>query len=135
MVFNFTELQLPYRTPAADRMQHVDTLSRNILIIEPLSFEQVLVYKQLQDPTIIKIHKQLEKQESNQYELRDGVVYRKHNQRLLFYVPEAMSRNVIQASHDDIGHVELEKNNKFDHENLLVSVHAHTSKRNISITV
>ena len=48
--YNFT---IEHRT--SDRMQHVDALSRNILIIEPLSFDEILVYKQLQDSVIRKI--------------------------------------------------------------------------------
>lgn len=90
---NYYNYHIEHRT--ADRMQHVDALSRNVLVIEPLSFEQILVYKQLQDPAIIKIHKELEKRESNQYKLRNGIVYKKYNQGLLFYVPETMIRSVI----------------------------------------
>lgn len=28
----------------SNRMRHVDALSRNVLVIEPLSFDQILVY-------------------------------------------------------------------------------------------
>lgn len=69
----------------------------------------MLVYRQLQDPLIKKIHKDLEMQENDRYELRNGVVYRKHNYGLLFFVPEAMVYNVIRSCHDDVGHVRLQK--------------------------
>lgn len=98
MVPNPTRLQLSYWTSNRRSYANVDA-----------PFEQVLVYKQLRDPSIIRIHKDLEKQESNKYELRNGVVYKKHNQGLLFYVPKAMIRNVIQACHDNVEHVGLEK--------------------------
>lgn len=93
----------------ADRMRHVDALSRNILVIEPLTFEEVLVYKQLQDPIIKRIHKELEISENDRFELRNGIIYKKHHGGILFYVPEAMTRSVIQTCHDDVGHVGLEK--------------------------
>lgn len=92
-----------------ERMQHVDALSRNMLVIEPLSFDQILVYKQLQDSVIRSLRHNLESSENKNFELRNGVVYRKHRNIVLFYVPELMVRNVIQTFHDDVGHVGLEK--------------------------
>lgn len=92
-----------------DKMQHVDALSRNILIVEPLTFDEILVYKQLRDPAINRIRAELEISESKQFEFRNGIIYKKQDDGVLFYVPESMVRNVIQACHDDVGHVGLEK--------------------------
>lgn len=94
---------------SSDRMRHVDALSRNVLIIEPLSFDQILVYKQLQDCNITKIQEELEVRESDKFELRNGVVYRKRNGRIYFYVPDSMIQDVIRMCHDEIGHVGPEK--------------------------
>lgn len=69
----------------ADRMRHVDALSRNILIIEPLTFEELLVYKQLQDPIIKKIHKELELSKLKMIDLNCVMVLFTENGGILFY--------------------------------------------------
>lgn len=97
MILQNYSFEIIHRT--SDRMRHVDALSRNVLFIEPLSFEQILVYKQLQDPVIKHIHKELEIRESDKFELRNGVVYKNYDKNLLFYVPESMIRDVIQMCH------------------------------------
>ncbi|KOC58629.1 Pro-Pol polyprotein [Habropoda laboriosa] len=44
------------------------------------------------------------------FELRDGLVYRKNKMRkLLFYVPGRMESNVIRTCHDDLGHAGFDK--------------------------
>lgn len=43
------------------------------------------------------------------YELRQGLVFRKYNNRLLFYVPKSMRSNVIRTCHDEVGHVGHDK--------------------------
>ena len=48
-------------------------------------------------------------QESRKYELRNGIVYKKHNNGVLFYVPEDMTRDVIRVCHNEVGHVGPEK--------------------------
>lgn len=69
-------------------MQHVDALSRNhILILEGCTFNQTLSIKQSSDHKIKEIIKLLETSEHKQFELRNGLVYRKCKGRLLFYVP------------------------------------------------
>jgi len=103
MVLQNYDYKIEHRV--SSRMQYVDALSRNILIIEPLSFDQVLVYKQLQDPIIRRIHEKLEIRENSRFELRNGVVYRKHNNGILFFVPDAMTHKVMRICHDEVGHV------------------------------
>ncbi|XP_018366050.1 PREDICTED: uncharacterized protein LOC108763170 [Trachymyrmex cornetzi] len=78
-----------------------NALSRNILVIEPLSFDEVLVYRQIQDPVIRKIQKELEISECSRFELRNGIVFRKHDNEILFYVPDAMTQEVIRTCHDE----------------------------------
>lgn len=68
-------------------MRHVDALSRTIGIIEENPFEWNVTICQGQDPKIIEISSKLEKSEDKFYEIRNGLVYRKYGNRLLFYVP------------------------------------------------
>lgn len=56
-------------------MRHVDALSREIYVIEPLTFEQELTYKQLSDPALKEIHDSLELCESEKYEIRNGLLF------------------------------------------------------------
>lgn len=88
-------------------MSHVDALSRcyMILVLEGNPFERALCLKQDKDEVIRKIRGELETREDKHFELRDGLVYRKWRDKLLFYVPECLESNVIRTCHDDLGHV------------------------------
>lgn len=94
-----------------DRMKHVDALSRsfNICIVEDNPFEYNLSVCQSQDKKIVKIAKELERAESPFFEMRNGLVYRKRGNDVLFYVPEAMENNVLFRYHDQMGHLGIEK--------------------------
>jgi len=83
MILQNYNYKIKYRT--SDRMRHVDALSRNVLIIEPLTFDQIL-YKQLQDSVIRQIHEELETRENDKFELRNGIAYRNCNDEIFFYV-------------------------------------------------
>jgi len=74
------------------RMSHVDALSRTngILVIEDNTFEFNLSVCQAQDNKIEKLKSRLEKEQDGLFEMRNGLVYRKAGDRLLFYVPSAM---------------------------------------------
>lgn len=93
------------------KMQHVDALSRchNICVIEENSFEQNLNFAQNLDPRIRELQQELETTERKDFELHDGLVYRKTKNDVLFYVPEKMEKNVIVACHDDLGHTGIDK--------------------------
>lgn len=93
------------------RMNHVDALSRLhcIMVIEDIAFEQLLGIKQVSDDKIRNIKEQLLRSEILNYELRNGLVYRKDEDKLLFYVPEEMADNVIRTSHETLGHLGVEK--------------------------
>lgn len=88
-------------------MQHVDAFSRchAILILESNTFEQVLAIRQNTDNEIVKIRDELLRKDSKLFELRNGLVYRKENKNVKFYVPKSMESNVIRTCHDDMGHV------------------------------
>lgn len=88
-------------------MAHVDALSRSfgVLVIDDNPFEWNLIVLQGQDPQIKDIARKLESREDQQYELRNGLVYKKHNANLLFLVPEQMEKHVLLRYHNEMGHV------------------------------
>lgn len=92
-------------------MQHVDAFSRchAILVLEANTFEQTLAVRQSTDDDIVQIKNKLLTSDNKFYELRNGLVYRKENKRIRFYVPETMENNVIRTCHDDMAHVGLQK--------------------------
>lgn len=92
-------------------MKHVDALSRiqNILVLEGNTLDQTLAIKQGTDPDIVKIREMLEKSECKVYEMRNGLVYRKYKDKILFYVPRAMEFQILQLYHNDSGHFGIEK--------------------------
>lgn len=64
---------------SSTKMQHVDALSRatNILVIEDNPLELELALSQGRNPKIRELRGKLEKSEDKQYEMRNGLVYRK----------------------------------------------------------
>ncbi|CAI6376784.1 unnamed protein product [Macrosiphum euphorbiae] len=55
------------------------------------------------------IREKLENSDIPYYELRDGLVYRTDEKKLLFYVPNELIDNVIRTCHDNVGHVGIDK--------------------------
>lgn len=49
----------------------------------------------------------LETSEHKQFELRNGLVYRKSKGRLLFYVSYNIYNHLIRSCHDDMGHIDI----------------------------
>lgn len=70
---------------SGSHMKHVDALSRvcHILVIEDNAFELNLSLCQSKDPKIKLIHDELEKRQSNLYEMRNGIIYKKGQQTLI----------------------------------------------------
>jgi len=79
------------------KMLHVDALSRanGILVIEDNTFEFNLSVCQMQDDNIMKLKSRIEREQDGLFEMRDGLVYRKRGDRLLFYVPRAMEQEIM----------------------------------------
>jgi transposase InsO family protein len=90
-------------------MLHVDALSRQIFVVEDNSFDKNLALCQGDDPAIEKIRKELELSESKLFEMRNGLVFRKRQGRILFYVPAALETSVIYKYHNEMSHVGIEK--------------------------
>lgn len=91
----------------SNRMRHVDALSRinNIFILEENTFEQNIIVAQNLDPLICDIKTKLENSENKDYELHNGILYKKKNKNLLFYVPQTMETHVMHNCHDKMGHI------------------------------
>jgi len=94
---------------AGSRMLHVDALSRQIFEVEDNSFDRNLALCQNDDPVIKKIREELEQADSKNFEMRNGLVYKKQQGQILFYVPAALETNIIQKYHNEMSHVGMEK--------------------------
>lgn len=97
---------------SSNRMTHVDALSRcsGILVIEEGdSFETLLAVEQRRDPIISEISAKLESGEDEYFALINGLVYRKSNDRVTFYVPRQMEQKVIQTHHESLCHLGIAK--------------------------
>lgn len=103
------EYELEHRSNS--KMTHVDALSRrySIIILEDNTFERNLAISQSTDSEIVKIRAKLENSEDKLYEMRNGIVYRKKDKQILFYVPEQLESQVIRKYYDKLGHVGSEK--------------------------
>lgn len=103
------EYKLEHRS--GTRMKHVDALSRcnSILIISDNTFENNLVICQNKHNKIKEIKAMLAKREHSLYEMRNGVIYRKMKDNLVFYVPEAMEGQVLFNYHNEMGHMGVDK--------------------------
>lgn len=94
------------------KMNHVDALSRlptDVLVIEDNSFELNLSLSQSHDKKLRELREELQKAEDAHFEMRNGIVYRKRDKDLLFYVPQAMKSHVLNKYHDQMGHLGTEK--------------------------
>ncbi|KAL6419642.1 hypothetical protein ACFW04_011305 [Cataglyphis niger] len=85
---------------AGSQMQHVDALSRltNIMVIEDNPLEFNLSVCQNEDPIIRDLKIYLEKSEDRYYEMRNGLVYRKNKNDLLFYVSAFYATKTLSSS-------------------------------------
>jgi len=94
------------------KMGHVDALSRlpnEILVIEDNSFELNLALSQNRDNKLRELKEILEKSDDPYFEMRKGIVFRKHGDELIFYVPRAMESHVLQNYHDQMGYLGIKK--------------------------
>lgn len=79
------------------RMAHVDALSRLVMVVESLSLERELEFRQLQDMRLKEIAHNLEYNDNDKFELIEGLVYKKGSDRTRFVVPETMINAIIRT--------------------------------------
>jgi len=91
------------------RMAHVDALSCQVCYLEVLPLERELEFKQLQDTRLKEIADSLEYGSNDKFEMIDGLIYKKGEDRARFAVPDSMINNIIRLYHDDMAHCGFEK--------------------------
>jgi len=94
---------------SSDKMKHVDCLSRNIVTINVITAEDELMYKQLTDVKLKELAENVELRGSKYFTIINGLLFRNYKDKNLFVIPESMVNSVIRMSHDDMGHVGVEK--------------------------
>lgn len=104
------------------RIKHVDAFSRihNICVVEANSLETNLILSQSKDNKIKELQTKLQSSEDKLYELRNGIVYRKAGDKLLFCVPVSMEHQIIHKYHDEFGHVGAEKTSQLISQNYFI---------------
>lgn len=94
---------------ASNKMAHVDCLRSSIMVVNLISIEDEIMYKQLADPILKELAKELEAKDHKYFALIDGLVFRKYHDKHLFVVPEKMINSIIKVYHNDMGHVGIDK--------------------------
>jgi len=86
------------------KMAHVDALivSRVINLVETLPLEKELEYRQLQDPRLKFLARDLEYENHEKFDLIEGLVFRKGIDK--FVIPESMIMNILRIYHDEMTH-------------------------------
>lgn len=92
---------------AGHRMSHA--LSRHAGYIDSLPLERELEFKQLSDDKLRIIAQNLEFRDDDKFQLIDGLVYRKFEDKPRFVIPDTMIRNIISVYHDNMAHCGPEK--------------------------
>ncbi|KMQ87572.1 retrovirus-like pol polyprotein [Lasius niger] len=91
------------------KMAHVDALSRVVHMIDALPLEKELEYRQLQDPRLKFLARDLEYEGHDKFDLIDGLVFRKAIDKPRFVIPESMVTNIIRVYHGEMAHCGVEK--------------------------
>lgn len=95
LVMQNYQFELSHRS--ASKIIHVDCLSRNVMVVESMSFEDELLYKQLSDPKLKTLASELEITDNKNFTLINGLVFRNYRDKQLFVIPETMIDNVIRC--------------------------------------
>ncbi|XP_025268228.1 uncharacterized protein LOC105254772 [Camponotus floridanus] len=80
------------------KMAHVDALSRVVNLVEALPLEKELEYRQLQDPRLKFLARDLEFESHEKFDLIEGLVFRKGPDKPRFVIPESMIMNILRIS-------------------------------------
>lgn len=83
--YNFSVAHRPGK-----QMCHVDALTISRSIAYALPLEKKLEFKQLSNPRIIEISRELEFANNDKFQLIEGLVYKKIDSELNFVVPDSM---------------------------------------------
>lgn len=97
------------------KMGHVDALSRidqNNNVVATIEAEDIdfqLCAAQARDKEIADLKVKLERGMVSGYDMVNGVVYKKVNDDIRFFVPKQMENEVIRNTHEKLGHLGVDK--------------------------
>lgn len=80
-----------------------------VMAIDTAGVEFRLQVAQNRDANVVKIREKLEKETMEDYEMRDGLVYRRNDGKSALYVPTEMEENVVRMTHEQMAHQGAEK--------------------------
>jgi len=78
------------------------------MMVNAITIEDELMYKQLMDPKLKEIAVELEVKENKYFALINGLLFRNYQNKRLFVIPENMINNIIRIYHDNMGHVGID---------------------------
>lgn len=90
---------------SAERMKHVDALSRIQLVFVVVSQVEAA---QSTDPNIIRISENLDAATNRNFVLQNGILYKEVRGDKLLYIPKAMELQILKSVHDK-GHFGVKK--------------------------
>lgn len=83
---------------------------KTVKVADQMELNFLIQITQNRDASIVKLRERLEQETIVNYELKDGLVYRRDRMnRLQLYVPEEMEENVIRMIHEKICHLGIGK--------------------------
>lgn len=75
-----------------------------VMAIDTTGVEFRLQVAQNRDTKVVNIREKLENEEMEEYEMKDGLVYRRKEEGSMLYVPTKMEENVIRMVHEQMAH-------------------------------
>ncbi|GFW16315.1 hypothetical protein TNCV_4264801 [Trichonephila clavipes] len=115
---------------AGSRMKHVDALSRYpVMMVCNDTLTSKLKNAQEEDDNIQTLKSLLEKQESEEFFERNGILYKYLNGRELIVTPKAMQAELIKLIHEN-GHFSVGKTEEIVKQNFLSQIYPTSLKSN-----
>lgn len=103
----FTEEELVNKKE--DKLCKENYVNKTVNILNDCDIEQNIIVAQEQDVKLLNIKELLERSTFPDFELINGVLFRKEGQKRLLVVPKLMIDTVIKLCHDNCGHIGIEK--------------------------
>lgn len=100
VTLDFKEKRIEHRT--ANRMKHVDALSRNAVMVVRNSLTDEIMEMQNKDELILTIKKLLETQEYEDYNMKNGVLFKFVAGKDVLVVPTSLQKEIIRQSREKL---------------------------------
>ena len=108
-VFNFENFDYQIKHRSGVSMPHVDALSRCFAIEDVYNVDFNIQVAQNRDVLITDLRDKLEFGPVDNFELKDGLVFKNDGSCFQLYVPSEMENNIIRLIHEKIGHMGVDK--------------------------